>query len=93
MNTTNETTERLNTILEAVEKPLAEDLVNQFLLRNPLDFAKLLVTLDLPDAIKAQLLALKVGMKPAYNGESLEILIERAALQMWNRLAEDCSKV
>ncbi len=102
MKMTNETTtERLNTAdrLEAIlseieDVALGEDIFNSFWMRDPLEFAKFLVSLeDLPDSIKSQLLACKVSAKQKYQGESLDVLIERAALQMWNRLAEDCSKV
>jgi len=84
-----ETTERLNAILEAVEKPLAEDLFNQFHLLNPLEFAKLLHSLSLPDVTKAQLLALKVGQPVPYKGVDLEPLIEKAMGQMWSRLGAE----
>jgi hypothetical protein len=94
MSTTNETKTNLSTVdrLEAIlaeieDAPLHEDLFNEFHLRDPLSFAKLLVSLDLPDATKAALLALKVGQPPAHKGEGLEVLIERAAMQMWARLA------
>jgi hypothetical protein len=84
------TVDRLEAILAEIEDaPLREDLFNEFHMRNPLDFAKLLVALDLPDSTKAQLLALKVGQKPPYDGEPLEILIERAAMMMWARLGAD----
>jgi len=92
---TNETTaQRLNTILSTIESvPLREDLFNNFHMRNPLDFAKLLVSLDLPDSVKSSLLALKVGQKPPYKCEGLDVLIERSAQLMWTRLAEDAAKI
>jgi len=83
------TEQKLQTILEAVDKPLAEDLFNNFHMRNPLDFAKLLVALDISDSIKSQLLACKVSAKQPYQGENLEILIERAAQLMWARLGAE----
>jgi hypothetical protein len=83
------TTERLNEILASIEQPLADDLRNQFYLTNPLEFAQSLHSLDLPDRAKSSLLALKVNMPPQHKGVDLAPLIERAADQMWARLAEE----
>ncbi len=81
--------ERLESILSAVDStPLREDLFNQFHILNPLEYARLLHSLNLPDGIKAQLLALKVGQKQPYKGTDLEPLIEKAMAQLWERLAE-----
>jgi hypothetical protein len=88
MNTNETTSQRLEIILSAIDKPLAEDITNHFHLVNPVEFAKLLIALDLSDSMKAQLLALKVGMKTPYQGVDLSPLIERAAQQMWARLCE-----
>jgi hypothetical protein len=80
--------ERVETILADIEKPLADDLRNRFYLLNPLEVARLLHSLDLPDAAKAQLLALKVGQPPQYKGPDLAPLVERAAEQFWERIVE-----
>jgi hypothetical protein len=88
VSTTNvSTAERLASILTEIEDaPLREELFQTFHLLNPLEFAKLLVALALPDTLKASLLALKVGMPPAYKGVDLEPLVERAMQIMWARL-------
>lgn len=84
------TTERLNAIVESVESvPLRDELVHQFFIVNALQFAQFLHSLSLPDATKGKLLALKVGMPPSYKGVDLGPLVERAAEQMWARLAEN----
>ena len=90
-----ETTEqKLQIILSAIEDiPLRDELFQNFHLINPLEFAKLLHSLSLADSVKAQLLALKVGMKPPYPGTELEPLISRAMEQMWARLADNWAKV
>ena len=95
MGTTNETTEqKLQAILSEIDDaPLREDIFNRFFLENPLQVAKLLHSLTLPDSVKSKILALRVGMPPAHHGENLEILIEKAAMQMWARLAEDAEKI
>jgi hypothetical protein len=86
---TNETTEhRLDTILSAIENPLRDELFNSFHIVNPLEYAKLLHSLELTDSVKASLLALKVGMPQPYKGVDLEPLIARAMEQMWARLGE-----
>jgi hypothetical protein len=86
-----ETTEqKLQAILSEIEDaPLREDLFNNFHMRNPLEFARVLVALDISDSIKSQLLACKVSAKQKYNGEGLDVLIERAAQLMWARLGEE----
>jgi hypothetical protein len=87
MNTNETTSQRLEVILSEIEDaPLREEIFNSFYLLNPLEFAKLLVALALPDTLKASLLALKVGMPPAYKGVDLEPLVERAMQIMWARL-------
>ena len=81
------TADRLATILADIEDaPLRDELFNSFHLCNPLEFAKLLHSSSLPDASKASLLALKVGMPQPYHGVDLEPLIARAMEQMWQRL-------
>src|ERR1700676_5250922 len=85
--------ERLNVILESVEKSLAEDLFHRFFLENPLQVAKLLHSLAIPDAVKSQILALKVGMPPSHKGEDLEPLVERAMQNMWSRLGKERAHV
>jgi hypothetical protein len=88
------TEQKLQVILSEIEDaPLREDIFNNFHIRNPLDFAKFLIALDLPDSAKAKLLACKVSAKQKYNGEGLDVLIERAAQLMWARLAEDAAKI
>jgi hypothetical protein len=83
------TAQKLNDILSAIEDaPLQDELFQSFHLLNPIDYAKLLHSLSLPDATKAQLLALKVGMPTPYKGTDLEPLISRAMEQMWARLSE-----
>ena len=86
----NKTTQQeLETILTTIEDaPVREELFYRFFVLDPLRFAKLLHSLSLPDAVKGQLLALKVGQPPQYKGEGLDILIDRAMSQMWARLAE-----
>ncbi len=82
-----ETTERLNGILAAVDDTvLREQLFQNFHLINPLEFAKLLHSLDLPDAVKAQLLRAKVEQPAAYKGVNLAPLVENAMAQRWKRL-------
>ena len=86
----NETTEhRLNTILSAIEDtPLREEIFNSFHILDPLQFAKLLHSLELPDSVKSQLLALKVGLPTPYTGVDLAPLIEKAMQIMWAQLGE-----
>jgi hypothetical protein len=83
------TVNRLEAILSEISNgPLREDLFSRFFLENPLQIAKLLHSLSLPDSVKAKLLALRVGMPPSYKGTDLEPLISRAMEQMWQRLIE-----
>jgi hypothetical protein len=90
------TQQQLEAILTAVEDASdREDTFNHFYALDPLQFAKLLHALSLPDAVKAQLLGLKVGQPQPYKGVDLEPLIENAMKLMWSRLAEqaDVSRV
>jgi hypothetical protein len=85
MSTTN-TADQLETILSEIEdRAVGGDLFNRFFLENPLEYACLLHSLNLPDSIKAQLLALKVDMKPPYKSSDLAPLIEKAMAQLWER--------
>jgi hypothetical protein len=81
------TTARLNDILASIEDaPLRDELFNSFFVLNPLDVAQLLHSLEIPDAVKAKILALKIGMPTPYKGTDLSPLIEKAMQQMWAKL-------
>jgi hypothetical protein len=81
-----ETTEqKLQIILESVEPCLAEDITNHFYLRDPISFAKLLVSLSLPDKIAGGLLAIRVGLP--YREPNLQPLFSRAMDNFWKRLS------
>lgn len=89
MSTKLSTAQQLEAILSEIDdRAVAEDLFNRFYLLDPLQFARLLHHSELVDGIKAQLLALKVDMKPPYNSLDLEPLIERSMQLMWERLGE-----
>jgi len=89
---TTETTERLNTILASIEDAdLRDELFNSFFVLNPLDVAQLVHSLEIPDAVKAKILALKVGMPPQYRGTDLAPLVCRAMEQLWERITEECA--
>jgi hypothetical protein len=80
------TADRLDEILSNVEQELRQDIFTQFWLRDPLSFTRVLISTDLDDSVKAALLACKSSAKEKYQGESLEILIERASRLQWQRL-------
>ena len=86
------TANRLEAILSAIENPLRDELFNSFHIVNPLEYAKLLHSLELTDSVKAQLLALKVGQRQPYKGVDLAPLIEKAIGQMWARLGDTSTK-
>ena len=86
----NEIKTRLNAILATIDDTdVREDLFMQFWLVNPLEFASLLHSLEISDAAKSQLLALKVGQPPQHKGTDLSPLIERAIEILWQKLADD----
>jgi hypothetical protein len=65
-----------------------EDLQTSFAVCDPIQFARHLHTLDIPDAIKGQWLRLKVQQKPTERGDAMQKAIERAMSNFWNRLSE-----
>jgi hypothetical protein len=87
------TSERLNLALSAVAEPLRTELFNAFYIHNPIDFARLLLSLELPTDTTRELLLCKVSQPPAYKGPAIETLMERAVEKFWSRLSEEHSNV
>ena len=90
MNAT--TKSNLESALTAVEDAgIREHLAQSFYLLDPIQFAKLLISLDLPDRVKADLLRLKVELPPAYKGEDFEALLHRSMEKWWQKMIDDCA--
>jgi hypothetical protein len=64
-----ETTEPTVNSLSAAQ---IEDLQTSFAVCNPLEFARHLHTLDIPDAIKGELLRAKVSQKPTERDDTMQ---------------------
>ena len=81
MKTTNEThlttVERLNLALASVPEPTRTELENFYWLANPIDFARELISLELPVDVTRELLLCKVSQRKKYDGPSLRELAER----------------
>ena len=56
---------------------------------NPLEFARHLNTLDIPDRVKSECLAAKVNAKPTEQHDAMQKAIERAMTAFWNRLGAE----
>jgi hypothetical protein len=82
------TAERLKLALSAVEPPLRDELYAAFHLMNPIQFAGFLLSLEVSDDVKRELLLTKVSQPPAYKGTSLNSLCEDAIQKFWSRLTE-----
>jgi hypothetical protein len=83
------TSERLNLALSALEPSLRDEVFNAFHLMNPIQFAGLLLSMELPNDVTRELLLCKVSQPPKYRGESIETLTKRAVEQFWNRLGSE----
>jgi hypothetical protein len=68
-----------------------EDLQLSFAMMNPIEFARHLQTLDIPDRVKAECLAAKVNQKPTEREDAMQNAISRAMTAFWNRLSESAN--
>ena len=94
-NETHLTTEqRLTLALSAVDEPLRTELYNFFWLStNPIEFARELISLELPLDTTRELLLCKVSQPPKRNGEGLEVLLDKAMQDYWKSLGEEHGNV
>jgi hypothetical protein len=56
---------------------------------NPLEFAKHLHSLHLPDEVKSEWLLRKVNESPAEREEIMKRAIDKTMAEFWDRLAEE----
>jgi hypothetical protein len=83
MGETNLSTEQT---LSSLSEAVIEDLTVSFAACNPLEFARHLHSLDMPDAIKGELLRAKVNQKPKERDDAMQNVIESAMSRFWSRL-------
>ena len=93
MELTKTTTEKLHLILAADELEDSErvDLAPSFCVLNPLEFARKLHGLTIPEHIESQLLALKVATPngQSFSDEVTQNAVENIMSRWWNRLSVD----
>lgn len=82
-------TQKLNDLLDTLDDfQVAETIFQHFFLEpDPIQFARFLHSLGLPDRVHGELLALKVSIPPAYKSD-MSSLLERAAENMWQRIED-----
>lgn len=83
------TRERLELALAAIDEPLRTELFNFFWLANPIEMAAKLLSLELPVDTTREILLTKVSMPPRYKGAAIEVLVDRAIGEFWNRMSEE----
>jgi hypothetical protein len=85
------TEEKLNAILGADElsNSAREALFSSFFILNALELARKLYGLDIPDSVRAQMIALKVSAPTPSKDDGMERVISNAAERFWNRLGAE----
>lgn len=82
-----ETLDKLTAALADAEFPLRTKIVQAFEVLNPLELAQTVSRLDLPDAVKGQILLLKVSSPPQLDAVDIDRLLEQ---HNTNSVSEKC---
>lgn len=88
MRTKNEnlpTAERLQIALVAISEPLQSEIFMAYHLMNPISLAEFLISLEIGNDNTREILLTKVSEPKKYRGPSLDVLLDKAVENFWNR--------